>query len=364
MQAVMKAPYNREQQLLLAAGGGILAVVFGVVAWQMVMGPSTPEMSVKDVTPKPVVIRTDTDAAREGRGNSWLAEMKKAPIFSAQPARSDAPAVTEPSNVIVSASSDAATDTDPIQAAPQVKPPEDILGKWARMAGLDQDEPKPADADAASANYARADNQRYETLNVNPMPVNPEPARVGRTAPGKAEMAPAQTPSARETPAHIAFPGLDRLVQQKAAAAAPVAMQPAAQRPEVAPKAMPRQTAAAPTRTLPKPTPFTAAAKPHFTAPSFGAPRVTKAATPATGFSVQVGAFSDAARANALKGRLASLPFQGDGLAAFVMPVKSGARTIYRVRLGPFADRGLATSAMAYVRKQAGVKGTMIAPGR
>jgi cell division septation protein DedD len=40
------------------------------------------------------------------------------------------------------------------------------------------------------------------------------------------------------------------------------------------------------------------------------------------------------------------------GQKAFVMPVKSGGNTLYRVRLGPFADRGAANDALRDVKGQ------------
>lgn len=52
------------------------------------------------------------------------------------------------------------------------------------------------------------------------------------------------------------------------------------------------------------------------------------------GFAVQLGSFSSAASAQ----RLAN-EFRAEGFDAFVMPVKTGATTLYRVRLGPMKDR-------------------------
>jgi cell division septation protein DedD len=38
------------------------------------------------------------------------------------------------------------------------------------------------------------------------------------------------------------------------------------------------------------------------------------------------------------------------GQSAFVMPVKSGNSTLYRVRIGPFAERAVASKALAEVK--------------
>jgi cell division septation protein DedD len=40
----------------------------------------------------------------------------------------------------------------------------------------------------------------------------------------------------------------------------------------------------------------------------------------------------------------------GEGYDAFVMPVRSGANTLYRVRIGPMADRDDAASTLGKVK--------------
>jgi cell division septation protein DedD len=44
--------------------------------------------------------------------------------------------------------------------------------------------------------------------------------------------------------------------------------------------------------------------------------------------------------------------FSGLGYDAFVMPVQSGGSTLYRVRIGPFAERAAADDALATIRKR------------
>jgi cell division septation protein DedD len=56
---------------------------------------------------------------------------------------------------------------------------------------------------------------------------------------------------------------------------------------------------------------------------------------------VQLGSFSSKATADKL-----AKDWDAKGLQAFVMPVKSGNNTLYRVRLGPFSDRGAADDAL------------------
>jgi cell division septation protein DedD len=56
---------------------------------------------------------------------------------------------------------------------------------------------------------------------------------------------------------------------------------------------------------------------------------------------VQLGSFSSAASAQRL-----SDEFRSNGFDAFVMPVKTGSTTLYRVRLGPMKDRTAAESVL------------------
>jgi cell division septation protein DedD len=41
---------------------------------------------------------------------------------------------------------------------------------------------------------------------------------------------------------------------------------------------------------------------------------------------------------------------RGEGYDAFVMPVKSGTNTLYRVRIGPMADRESAASTLSRIK--------------
>jgi DedD protein len=65
------------------------------------------------------------------------------------------------------------------------------------------------------------------------------------------------------------------------------------------------------------------------------------------GWAVQLGSFSSRATAERMVKDLS-----GSGLTAFVMPVKSGANTLYRVRVGPFAERAAANAALAGIKKR------------
>lgn len=62
---------------------------------------------------------------------------------------------------------------------------------------------------------------------------------------------------------------------------------------------------------------------------------------------MQLGSFSSKATAE----RIAK-EASGSGQTAFVMPVKSGANTLYRVRVGPFADRAAANAALVGIKQR------------
>jgi DedD protein len=75
-------------------------------------------------------------------------------------------------------------------------------------------------------------------------------------------------------------------------------------------------------------------------------PLATTPAAPKSGaWAVQLGSFSKQATAE----RLAK-EWSGQGLQAFVMPVKSGSSTLYRVRIGPMQDRASAEAALRKVK--------------
>lgn len=73
-------------------------------------------------------------------------------------------------------------------------------------------------------------------------------------------------------------------------------------------------------------------------------PEVGKAAG---GWAVQLGSFSSQAKAQGMVGEL-----RAGGYEAFVMPVKSGANTLYRVRIGPVASRDAAQGVQNKVKSK------------
>lgn len=73
----------------------------------------------------------------------------------------------------------------------------------------------------------------------------------------------------------------------------------------------------------------------------------TTAVPTSKGWAIQLGSFSSRATAESL-----AKDFTASGRHAFVMPVKSGANTLYRVRIGPFGDRAAANAALAGVKQR------------
>lgn len=111
-----------------------------------------------------------------------------------------------------------------------------------------------------------------------------------------------------------------------------------------------------PARPAPKPE----APKPVATAPAPAAkPEVRTPAAPAAsnvGFAVQLGAFGQAADANALRDRA-----RAAGFSAFVEQVRTDNGTLNRVRVGPVANRAEAEQLKAQVAARVGIAG-MVRP--
>lgn len=80
--------------------------------------------------------------------------------------------------------------------------------------------------------------------------------------------------------------------------------------------------------------------------PASAQPIASTASVPTSrGWAVQLGSFANRVTADRLVNDLS-----GSGHNAFVMPVKSGTATLYRVRIGPFADRAAANDALRGVK--------------
>ncbi len=165
----------------------------------------------------------------------------------------------------------------------------------------------------------------------------------------KAQVVALDAATATTPPAAASAPA-SASVAQAAAAVAPVTTQAL---PPEAPKPTPVKPVA------PKPTP--PASKPVVTAAPAVAPaakpvEAPKPAASSVGFAVQLGAFSQAADANALRDKL-----RAGGFSAFVEQVSTDKGTLNRVRVGPVASRADADRLKAQVSAKVGVDG-MVRP--
>lgn len=111
---------------------------------------------------------------------------------------------------------------------------------------------------------------------------------------------------------------------------------PAVTAPAEAPASQP-QRVSEPQRETPAETP------PARAAATTPAPQPAVAAS--AGWAVQLGSFSNRATADGMVRKLLA-----DGHEAFVMPVKSGGATLYRVRIGPMKDRESAAKVLSRVK--------------
>jgi DedD protein len=140
--------------------------------------------------------------------------------------------------------------------------------------------------------------------------------------------------------------------EEPAAAAQPTEAQPVAGD-QAKPEAPQQSAATATPRPQTQPTsqspPQPVVEAPTVTAPPARAPQrplASDAEAPTSGpWAVQVGTFSKEANAERLAKQL-----RDQGKSAFVMPVKSGGATLYRVRIGPMKDRASAEAALRDVK--------------
>ncbi|WP_313348543.1 SPOR domain-containing protein [Stenotrophomonas sp.] len=189
------------------------------------------------------------------------------------------------------------------------------------------------------ADRAQAEAARLEAVKVR----NDVKAEVV-TLDARADSAVAAAP----TPASASTPTPAASSASAASAAAPVKTEALPPEPVAAAKPAPKPDAPKPE---PKPEP-----KP---APTTAAKPVDVPAAPAAssvGFAVQLGAFGQAAEANALRDKV-----RAAGFSAFVEQVRTDKGTLNRVRVGPVANRAEAENLKAQVASKVGVAG-MVRP--
>jgi len=188
------------------------------------------------------------------------------------------------------------------------------------------DGPGVADAPADAPADATEEGMRRYTIDLNANNPSSTPAETPETAP----VALPQPESPKPAPASTV--ASEQPLAQPGEAAAP-APAPAA--------ATSAHAATAPATAAAQPSP-----KP---APAASAPRVEppKPGPVAPGsFAVQLGSFSVRDNADRLVRDMTA-----KGFAAFVSPIKSGDRQIYRVRVGPARDRAQAEALAAQLRR-------------
>lgn len=89
--------------------------------------------------------------------------------------------------------------------------------------------------------------------------------------------------------------------------------------------------------------------------PKADAPATALPASRAGGWAVQLGAFKQQDEANKLRDRV-----KNAGFAVFVEPVGQGAEKLWRVRVGPEADRGNAEKARDQLKAKLALNGTVV----
>jgi DedD protein len=89
--------------------------------------------------------------------------------------------------------------------------------------------------------------------------------------------------------------------------------------------------------------------------PTTDAPTTAIASNRAGGWAVQLGAFKSEAEANKLRDRL-----RGANIASFIDKSGSADATLWRVRAGPYADRGGADSARGTIKQKLKIDGMIV----
>jgi len=154
---------------------------------------------------------------------------------------------------------------------------------------------------------------------------------------------------------------LDAAAPASASASASTSVPLAAPAPSVTTQTLPESPKPAQTPPAAAPKPVAATPKPAAVAPKPAEPVAKPAEAPKpaasnVGFAVQLGAFSKAADANALRDKL-----RAGGFSAFVEQVKTDKGTLSRVRVGPVASRADADKLKAQVAAKVGIDG-MVRP--
>ncbi|MGA6149619.1 SPOR domain-containing protein [Stenotrophomonas sp. NPDC077461] len=190
-----------------------------------------------------------------------------------------------------------------------------------------------------------ADRAQAESARLQAVKVRSDVKAEVVTLDARADSAVAATP----TPTPAAAPASASSATPAAAAANTVKTEALPAEPVAAAKPEPK-----PAAPKPEPEPKPAPAKPAPAAATVSAPAAPAASS--VGFAVQLGAFGQAAEANALRDKV-----RAAGFSAFVEQVRTDKGTLNRVRVGPVANRADAENLKAQVAAKVGVAG-MVRP--
>ncbi|GAB0058300.1 hypothetical protein SIID45300_02647 [Candidatus Magnetaquicoccaceae bacterium FCR-1] len=301
----MKASPNREQFLFLVTGGIILVLILLVVIFNMVRSPGD-LITEKETQPPPKV--KVGDRASDANKSAWLTQVAPAPVFNTDAGKGDAK--PEPRIEI-----DAQDLTAPDPNAKEGSKPRDPWGS----------------KEASALESARLESKPLpKEVGLSTAKAPPPPAD-GHVAPPMPQMA--STPGARPAPPPPARGATQTPGDAKNAAA----------------QAKPNPRDQAEESDVEEEN-----AKPQ-----------KNATAPGNGFTVQVASFNDTEHAEALVAKLSSLMFEGRRMPTFITNPKAGAKTVYRVRLGPFQTQQRAQQAANMAQaKIGGVKAVVLNPGQ
>jgi cell division septation protein DedD len=206
----------------------------------------------------------------------------------------------------------------------------------AKAAGL------PAYSEAASVNGKSAFRVR-----IGPYATRAEAESVRLKALEVRSDVPVKVVTLDAATAADAKPSEPAIAAASAEPVAPVVPKPAESKPEAKPEAKPQPRPAEPKPVATKPVAPKSA--PPVAPP---APKPAAASTAKVGFAVQLGAFSDAAEAGAMRERLRTA-----GFSAFTESVNTDKGKLTRVRVGPVLDRAAADQLKSQIRSKTGVDG-------
>ncbi|WP_368562378.1 SPOR domain-containing protein [Pseudoxanthomonas sp. UTMC 1351] len=318
--------------------GAVVLVALAVIFLPMLIKGPAPDSGVSDV---PLDVPQAPDGQYETRELPLVAP-GNVPNSGAVGLKGAAPANAD------SARANPATDSAPATGG-EMLPATDAAGDFAVSFGAYA---STADADAVIARLKQAQLPSYQ----EPATINGKTAYRVRIGP-YADRAAAESARLRavqvrnDVKAEVVV--LNATAAPAAASTASVPA-PAAATPAVTTQALPPEPA--------KPATSTTAAKPAETKPAAKPAASTATATASTpaasnvGFAVQLGAFANAADANALRDKV-----RAGGFSAFVEQVRTDKGALNRVRVGPVASRADAEKLKSQVAAKFGING-MVRP--